>query len=339
MSSNPVERGRSPKRIWLRLSLGFLVVVLLLAGGLWVAGAVARSRLARAYPAPGQLVDVGGYRLHLYCLGEGSPTVVLEAGLNDFSVQWTQVQTEIAKFARVCSYDRAGLGWSDRGGLPRSGTAMVLELQKLIENAGIQGPLVLVGHSFGGLLAREYAQAHSGRVVGLVLVDAAHEDYLERVPQLRPIIAQSAQQFESLALMKRLGLVALSPARIPARGLTGDALARYRAVLATTDYFETAAAETAALAANVAEARALPLPTLDELPLIVLRRGQADPLPGLSAADNQRYEQEWSALQVRLAALSRRSRMGTAKRSGHDIHLTQPELVVAAILNVIAASW
>ena len=207
-----------PKRIWLRLSLGLLVLVLLLAGGLWVAGAVARSRLARAYPAPGQLVDVGGYRLHLYCIGEGSPTVVLEAGLNDCSLQWTQVQTEIAKFARVCSYDRAGLGWSDRGGLPRTGTAMVLELQKLIERSGIQGPLVLVGHSFGGLLAREYAQAHSGRVVGLVLVDAAHEDYLERIPQLRPLIAQGAQRFESLALLKRLGLMAMSPERIPARG-------------------------------------------------------------------------------------------------------------------------
>lgn len=328
-----------PKRIWLRLSAGLLIIVLLLAGGFWVAGAVARSRLSRANPAPGQLVDVGGYRLHLYCLGEGSPTVLLEAGLNEFSVQWTQVQTEAAKFARVCSYDRAGLGWSDRGRLPRSGTAMVLELQTLIERSDIQGPLVLVGHSFGGLLAREYAQAHAGRVVGLVLVDAAHEDYLERIPQLRPLIAQTAQQFESLALMQRLGLMALSPEKIPARGLSGDALARYRAVLATRGYFETAAAETAALEANVAEARGLPLPALGELPLVVLSRGLADPLPGLGVADSQRYEQEWSALQARLAALSRRSRMATAKRSGHDIHLTQPELVVAAILNVIAASW
>jgi len=317
---------------WLRkLTIGLPIVVALLFAATWGAGSIARSRLSQQYPAPGQLVDIGGYRLHIHCVGKGPPTVVIEAGLNEFSVQWAQVQSEAAKFVRVCVYDRAGLGWSDRGALPRSGTVMVTELHALLENAGIQGPLLLVGHSFGGLLVREYTHYHPDEVIGLVLVDAAHEDYLQRIPQIRPLIAQGVKQFQTLAWLQRFGLLAWRPEGIPARGLTGAALERYRAVLAMTDYFATAALESAALEHNLSEARALPLATLGDLPLVVLSRGSADPLPGLSQAENEHYEREWQVLQSRLPLLSHRSRVVIAKRSGHDIQLTQPQLVVDAI--------
>ena len=107
-----------------RLALGFLILLLLSGSGLWIAGRVAQSSLSKNNPPLGQRVDIGAHRLHLHCIGEGAPTVVFEAGLNEFSVQWTSVQNEVAKFARACAYDRAGLGWSDQGTLPRSGAAM-----------------------------------------------------------------------------------------------------------------------------------------------------------------------------------------------------------------------
>lgn len=318
-----------------RLSLALLVLLLLLGAGLWIAGRIAQSRLAQQYPPPGERLDVGGHRLHLDCAGHGPPAVVFEAGLNEFSVQWMGVQREVAKFARACAYDRAGLGWSDAGPMPRSGAAMVKELHELLERAGVGKPLVLVGHSFGGLLVRQYAHAYSGEAIGLVLVDATHQDYLERIPQVRPLVAGAAEQFRSLAWMERLGLMALSPESIPPRGLSGEALARYRAVLATKGFFEAAAAETAAFESNLAAARATPLSVPGDARLVVLSRGRADPLPGLSEADNRRFEEQWRELQAELPKLSRSARAVSATRSGHDIQLTQPELVVEAIRSVI----
>src|SRR4051794_17724326 len=114
------------------------------------------------YPPPGKLVDVGGWRLHLDCTGElrpGVPTVILEAGLGDFSVEWSLVQPRVAQFARVCSYDRAGDGWSDIGPYPRTHRQIVYELHTLLSHAGERPPFVLVGHSYGGWLVRLYQSA------------------------------------------------------------------------------------------------------------------------------------------------------------------------------------
>ena len=127
------------------------------------------------YPPPGQMVDIGGQRLHLYCLGTGSPTVILEAAAPGWSLYWSTVQPQLARTTRVCAYDRAGLGWSDRGPLPRTGQRMAKELHRLLERAGIAGPYVLVGHSLGGLVARLYQHDYPQEVVGMVLVDAGHE--------------------------------------------------------------------------------------------------------------------------------------------------------------------
>src|SRR5258706_276836 len=171
----------------------------------WIFLAYTKAGLAREFPPPGELVDIGGYRLHLHCLGTGRPTVVLEAGLNEFSLAWTQVQDETAKLTRVCAYDRAGFGWSDRGTLARTGANMVRELHALLGRARIEAPVVLVGHSFGGLLAREYVRAYPDEVAGLVLVDAVHEEYLERVPELKRGVQGGLRSFDRLSLIRRLG--------------------------------------------------------------------------------------------------------------------------------------
>src|SRR5580765_7019136 len=110
-------------------------------------------------PAPGRMIDIGGWRLHLYCVGEArpsQPTVILEAGIGDFSVEWSLVQPKVAAFARVCSYDRADEGWSDYGPHPRTMHQIVYELHTLLDKAGVPPPYVLVGHSYGGWLVRLY---------------------------------------------------------------------------------------------------------------------------------------------------------------------------------------
>jgi pimeloyl-ACP methyl ester carboxylesterase len=129
--------------------------------------------------APGQLVDIGGYKLHLHCTGQGAPTVLFENGSADFSFIWDLVQPNVAKFTRACSYDRAGSAWSDPGPLPRSFNQINLELYTALQKAGVHGPYVLVGQSYGGFVVRAFAERYKSDVVGVVLVDAAHEN--ERV--------------------------------------------------------------------------------------------------------------------------------------------------------------
>ncbi|HVX67833.1 MAG TPA: alpha/beta hydrolase, partial [Bryobacteraceae bacterium] len=144
--------------------------------------AIAGYRDRKAFPPPGKLVDVGGFRMHLYCAGEGSPAVILDSGLSDAWLHWYKVQPEVAATTRVCAYDRAGLGWSDPSPRPRSSKVIAQELHTLLERAGIRPPFVLVGHSMGGLDVRMYASLYREQVAGMVLVDASHPEQFERFP-------------------------------------------------------------------------------------------------------------------------------------------------------------
>jgi len=311
---------------------------LLLGVVTWWAGISAKSNLAKQFPAPGQLVDVGGYKMHINCVGQGNPTVIMDAGNNDFSVQWALVQPEVAKFARVCVYDRAGFGWSEPSPYARTSMTMVEELHALLVNAQVEGPYVLVGHSFGGMNMRLYAHQYPGEVVGLVLVDSACEEQTIRVGALQKAAEQVLGQFRTLAQLSSFGLLALSPDDIPARGLPDQALAQYRAILATTNYFEMAIAETEALEKSFAEVRAAKMTRLGDVPLSVLSRGLSEPLPGISEADNQQYEQAWQVMQSELAALSSNRQQIIAKESGHYIQLKQPQLVIDAIRELVQAA-
>src|SRR5215210_7142030 len=135
--------------VWMARSVAVLVGLSLLGAAY---ESISEAADARAYPPPGQMFDVGGYLLHINCIGTGSPTVVIDAGWGDWSASWSSwVQPEVAKTTRVCTYDRAGMGYSEPGPLPRTAEQFAKELHTLLQNAGIQGPYVLVGHSMGGL--------------------------------------------------------------------------------------------------------------------------------------------------------------------------------------------
>jgi hypothetical protein len=175
--------GNRPLRKWLIRSLGGLlglVLVLAVAGS--ACQTVATTLDERAHPAPGRLVDAGGYRLHLNCAGDGGPTVILESGLANRSADWDIVQPQIAGATRVCSYDRAGIGWSDGGREPRGPSRIATELHNLLQTANVPAPYVLAGHSFGGLHMRMFAALYPEQVVGMVLVDSSHPDQWAYAP-------------------------------------------------------------------------------------------------------------------------------------------------------------
>src|SRR5512133_3761126 len=169
------KEGRAPARRGRKLLIWFGVIlavplILLLAGGIYEPMAEAAD--ARAYPQPGQMVDVGGYRLHIHCTGSGSPTVVIESGWGDSSAVWGWVQPEVARTTRVCAYDRAGMGWSEASSQPRNAREFAKELHTLLVNAKEPGPYVLVGHSMGGFTVIVYAHDYQSEVAGLVLLDS-----------------------------------------------------------------------------------------------------------------------------------------------------------------------
>ena len=172
---SPADAARRAGSRLKRIGLGLLIALVALAALGFVYQTAATALDRRNYTAPGQMVDVGGRQMHLYCTGanrDGRPTVILEQGGGSNVLGWFLVQPEVARSTRVCAYDRAGQGWSDPGPQPRDGAHIASDLHTLLAAAGVPGPYVLAGHSYGGLIVRLFAQTHPSRTAGLVMLDA-----------------------------------------------------------------------------------------------------------------------------------------------------------------------
>jgi pimeloyl-ACP methyl ester carboxylesterase len=308
-----------------------------LAGGvaaLAASGAAAQSlatrRDARRFPPPGVLVDVGGCRLHLNIQGgngqgeEAGATVVLEAGMGSFSSNWYWVQNELAKSMRVVSYDRAGLGWSERGHRPRDAATMARELHTALHAAGVQGPYVLAGHSFGGLPVRAFAGLFAGETAGVVLVDASHPDQWLRWPVQRAdrMIATSQRVSAVLARFGVLRLVDLS--RRISVGLPERQVAELRARSALPG----ASAVEAEQMDAWPESRAQLPASLGDLPLVVLGVG-----------DQPRGAATLTELQSELPGLSANSARRVVRGATHEALVARREhaLVVADAIRAVVA--
>ena len=295
-------------------------------------------------PPPGTLLDAGGVRLHAIVRGEGRPTVVFEAGTWDLGLTWAKVQPDVSTFTTSVAYDRAGLGWSEGSPAPRTAGSMVDELRALLRAAHLEPPFVLVGHSFGGLVVRLFAFRHPDEVVGMVLVDAAHEDQLERFPpevrEVQPTLY--AMQIEHLGKV-RDQLAAGSPVDPSMVGVPQDlpdeAIAGYRAVVTSSaSRIGTMIAELEGLEASQDEVRAARRAGLGDMPLVVISHGEPAPLPpivGGGPAVADAYEASWQEMQVELSRLSSRGSRVVADGSMHMIHHDVPELVVDAIRDVV----
>ncbi len=301
---------------------------------------------------PGRLVDAGGLRLHLHCMGSGTPAVVMEAALGGSSISWSLIQPEVARLTRACSYDRAGFGWSEAGPMPRTAGRVADELRVLLDRGGVPPPFVLVGHSFGGLVMRIFAARHRSDVAGLVLVDPAHpEDWVRPAPKEQVKIDRGMRLCRSGATAARFGAarvvsglvtiglfgIARGLARVVSRGglsredegilaplwkLPPEARKPLRQFWTQEQFFDALGSQIASISTSAAE-------TLEAAP-----SGYGDlPLVTISSTDPGAYRLRQ---QDAVARLSRRGRHIVASNSGHWIPLDQPAAVVDAIREVLA---
>lgn len=302
--------------LWLGASLALLLVLMLVG---FIYEPVAEAADAKANPAPGQLVDVGGYRLHINCTGTGSPTVVIESGWGDMSASWGWVQPEVAKSTRVCTYDRAGMGWSEPSPQPRTARQFALELHTLLANANVPGPYVLVGHSLGGYTIQVFAHDYPAEVSGLVLIDAQDlpaSDGATPNPAPKPGGASLLP-----SLMARIGLARLLARPLGSiQDLPPKEKQAFKALSVTPRFAQTFFDEGRGMSEGGAQARAVT--TLGALPIIVLSRGQDQ-------------DAKHTAAQADLLQLSTNSQQIFADQSGHRIMIDQPEAAIEAILQMV----
>ena len=301
-----------------------------------------------AAPKPiGQLVDLGGHRLHLHCTGSGAPVVVVENGLGDFSFDWILVQERVSKFARICTYDRAGYAWSDPGPKPRTFAQLNLELHDALEKSGEKGPFVLVGHSYGGPVMINFARLYPNDTAGMVLVDSAHEGMRVGVggkqtirlgvnAQAREIPSAHEEMAESDRLASHGADAPPSKLdrvykRLPVRE---QKLQLWAQGLPSLEDAENSQREWS----EVYFAQWLAKPgegSLGRLPLVVLSRAEGGYTEDLDVPAAQ-MEKERKEGQVRLFQLSTNSRQFII-RSGHNMQLEAPEDVSTAIRRVVDA--
>ena len=312
-----------------RIVLGLLATLALLAIGGVLYQTISTKIDAHAYPPPGTLVDIGGYRLHLNCQGQGSPTVILDTGLGSPSLEWALVQSEVAKWTRVCSYDRAGLGWSDESPRPRTSQDMVEELHTLLHKANISGPYILVGHSLGGINMRLFVSQYPEEVKGVVLVDSAHEDQFEKIPM--PEMNKEAALFFSYLGINRL-ITHSSMFKNALKMYPEDIQEQYLALTRTNKFYRSVFSEMAGLkesAKQLKQAGGL----LGDRPLIVISAGRSGDPEGTGYTQEQIEEikEHFKLFQKDLVTKSSHSKQVIAEQSDHMITRHQPSIIIEAI--------
>ncbi len=302
----------------------------------------------RRHPPPGRLIDVGGRRLHFHEQGSGSPVVILEAGIAGTSLGWALVQPEIAKFTRVCSYDRTGLGWSDAAASAPSVSDAISDLRTLLSRANVQPPYVLVGHSFGGLLVRAYARCRPEEIAGLVLIDPVSIAYWSDCSaREKARLALGARFSRRGALLARFGVVRLALSALLSGGrllpklisrasagkgrgtverLAGEVRKLPREVWpaiashwSDPKCFRAMATALESLPANAQEALGSTIPS--QISVVIL-----------SAADSTKLELEERERWVQESENCRHVRV---EKSGHWVQLEEPEVVVDAVHQLV----
>jgi len=343
-----------PKSRWKRfmkwLVLSALAVIVLLAAAGFIYNEIAQQLEARRFPQQGKSIRLGGefgnLTLNLNCSGQGSPIVVLDSGWGIPAIGWSRVQPDVARFTRVCSYDRAGYGWSAPGPKPRTSSEIARELHALLAAAGEKSPYILVGHSFGGYNIRMFNATFTNDVAGMVLVDASSEyadaEVSKRSPEFARFLkkqeASISRQMTLAPVRIDLGIERLFGRRRDLPYLSSDENEEMRHLQLQPDFYRQAWAEMQSFSASADEVRAAG--NLGDKPLIVLTGAEVvPPPPGIPKQEFDDIQNAWvNDLQVRETHLSTKGRQIILSDTGHLIPLERPDAVISAIHEVWTAA-
>lgn len=304
---------------------------------------IGQWRDARRFNQRGHFVRGGSIRMNIDCSGRGSPTVILESGSGGPSIDWLMVQPEVATFTRVCSYDRAGYGWSDSGPEPRSSLQIAQELKMLLQTAGENGPYLLVGHSMGGYDVRVYAGLYPNDVVGMVLVDASHEDQELRAPESIRQRLRDYRRHPGWKKLKYFFQLHLGWARLwagrDAPEVWPKAFREEQEFLTLPTKHQFAVIDEDQVFATLSAAEVRSAGSLGDRPLIVLTATRQDDIsPEIPPEDAKAEEYLWvHELQPDLTRLSTRGKQVIVD-SSHEMPTECPEVVVSAIHEVWMAA-
>lgn len=268
---------------------------------------------------PGELIDIGSHRLHIHCVGEGSPAIIIDSGIGGFSLEWSRIQNKLSNEFRVCSYDRAGYGWSDPGPTPRTTARISRELHVLLSEANVQGPYILVGHSFGGYNIRYFASEYPDLVAGMVFVDASHPEQF------------NTEEFKRIKATTKASIRKMEPV-VSKNFPVGKMFTAYQ-LMSSYKSKMTVLNESELMDLSAAQVMSHREQQAYSFPVVIITRGKRV-WPHNEMGD--RREQKWANLQNDLEDLSLDTKHFIAYKSGHIVHLDQPKLVTKTIL--LAAS-
>jgi pimeloyl-ACP methyl ester carboxylesterase len=319
-----------------RLALKLVLVLLLLVGASATYNALCIWLLQRRHPVPGKIYQVEGSAMHLYCTGSGSPTVLLESGRGNGWLYWQRVQPALAGATRVCSYDRAGIGWSDPQEGPRDAVHIAAQLHQLLQQANEVGPLVMVGASAGGFYVRQFTARYPAEVVGLALVDASIPEQVEALPDAKDSEAKRRERHRTVWwqwLKDASGWERL------AGNCNGDvergleAYAALSRALACRPSLETGSlGEWDGFWLSGEEAREAGC--CGDLPLLIVSQDPDRPKPGWTQQQIA-AQPLWNRLQENLKSLSPRSRRIIARSSGHHVMIDRPDVVIGGVQQLV----
>ena len=320
---------RAWRKIVEQVVLSIVILVALAIAGYTAFNAIAVHSFWARNPAPGKLVDVDGYRMYIDCAGSGSPTLILEAGGQNDSTIWNGVQPALSKTTRVCSYDRAGFGWSDTRPTPRDADHIAAELHRLLLRAGIAGPIVLMGHSIGGIYIRDYVIHYPADVAGLVFVDSSTPFQDKNPAFIRAAQAGGNSSFATPAWLFNVALIVGVPRLLGmCKGEPGPEATLNKLRAEDICRLRTAAfSEVEDENFHLSSQQTLSSSSFGTFPILIISHDPAKSLPAKPSEADLDRQNAWGQMQDDLKNLSTRSRRIIAKNSSHHVMLDRPDLI------------
>lgn len=317
---------------WIMRGIGAVAVLaaFALAVGAIFEG-VSERAAAKKFPPPGRLVDVAGTTLHIDCVGEGGPTIVVDVGAGNWSTHWKHIQKKLAAGGRVCLYDRIGFGWSDASLVRRTGAGLAMQLHALLTAAGETPPYIMVGHSFGGYIIRFHHDLYPDEVVGVVLVESGHEDQFQKMPYLTERLAGAGKQMKTAALMARFGALRFMTLPKTQKNLPDPALQAVVDEARKTPKYWNAMAATLPAGISVAEELS-GKGRLGDSPLLIISAARsAYAYCRTLGVDCEQTEADWDQLQASFIALSSNVMHVVHPTATHEINIDDPAFLVDQI--------